>query len=238
MSGHSKWSTIKHKKALVDAKRGGVFTKLAGAIAVAVKRGGGIGDQSMNFALRLAIDKARAANMPKDKIDRAIARGVGKGDEKELEELVLEGYGPGGAAIIVEAVTDNRNRTVAEIKNLLEKQGGRLGEPGSVLYQFEKIAMVTGEGKLNENQELELIDLGMIELEEAEGVSRLTCRIDDMKKCVDYLQSTGMGDISGTVTYLPKNKLPISENTESIEKLLDTLQSHDDVQEVQTNADW
>lgn len=137
MSGHSKWSNIKNKKAANDAAKGSVFTKMAKGITIAVKKGGGVGDPDQNFSLRLAIDKARAVNMPKENIDRAIDKGLGR-EGDELKELLIEGFGPGGFAIIIEAVTDSSNRTVAEIRCLLEKHGGRMGEPGSVSYMFEK----------------------------------------------------------------------------------------------------
>lgn len=137
MSGHSKWSNIKNKKAANDAVRGSVFTKMAKAITMAVKKGGGVGDPDANFSLRLAVDKARAVNMPKENIERAIDHGLGKGGE-ELTELLIEGFGPGGIAIIIEAVTDNRNRTIAELRSLMEKHGGRMGEPGCVIYMFDR----------------------------------------------------------------------------------------------------
>jgi len=138
MSGHSKWSTIKHKKAANDKVKGSVFTKMAKAITVAVKKGGGIGDPEMNFALRLTVDKARAVNMPKDNIERAIAKGMGKGEGEELVELLIEAFGPEGVMLMIEVVTDNRNRSVAELRNLIEKHGGRMGEPGSVAYAYER----------------------------------------------------------------------------------------------------
>lgn len=133
MSGHSKWATIKHKKAITDAKKGKSFTKIARMITIAAKNGGS-GDPSMNPALRLAVEKAREANMPKDNIERAIAKGIGKGESSSLEEIVYEGYGPFGVGFIIKTVTDNRNRTAAEVKNMLEKAGGSLGGPGSVAY--------------------------------------------------------------------------------------------------------
>lgn len=137
MSGHSKWSNIKNKKAANDAAKGSVFTKMAKGITIAVKKGGGIGDPDKNFALRLAVDKARAVNMPKENIDRAIDKGLGR-EGDELKELLIEGFGPGGFAVMIEAVTDSSNRTVAEIRCLMEKHGGRMGEPGCVAYMFEK----------------------------------------------------------------------------------------------------
>jgi len=138
MSGHSKWANIHRKKEANDKVKGSVFTKMAKGITIAVKKGGGIGDPEMNFALRLAVDKAKSVNMPKDNIDRAIAKGMGKGDGNELVELTIEGFGPQGIVFIIEAVTDNRNRTVAELRTLMEKNGGRMGEMGTVSYLFEK----------------------------------------------------------------------------------------------------
>jgi YebC/PmpR family DNA-binding regulatory protein len=136
MSGHSKWSTIKHKKAANDAVKGSVFTKMAKGITIAVKKGGGVGDPDQNFSLRLAMDKARSVNMPKENIDRAIDKGMGKGGV-ELSELKIEGFGPEGVGVIIEAITDSRNRTVAEIRTLMERHGGRMGEMGCVEYMFE-----------------------------------------------------------------------------------------------------
>lgn len=237
MSGHSKWSTIKHKKAALDAKRGGVFTKLAGAIAVAVKKGGGIGDQEMNFALRLAVEKARAANMPKDNIERAIQKGLGKSNEAEIEELVLEAYGEDGSAIIIEAVTDNRNRTVAEIKNILEKAGGRLGIPGSVMYQFDIVGQILGTGVIEESQELELIDLGIENLDKENGNFEVTVELNNLAKVTNYMREKGFTVTKSSLVYLPKvlNKLDDFQGTQ---KLIETLSEHDDVQEVYTNAVW
>lgn len=137
MSGHSKWSTIKHKKAANDLVKGSVFTKMAKAITIAVKKGGGVSDPAMNFSLRLAIDKARAVNMPKENIDRAVEKGLGVGGE-EMVELLIEGFAPEGVAVMIVAVTDNRNRTMSEMRILMEKQGGVMGSMGSVAYMFDK----------------------------------------------------------------------------------------------------
>src|SRR5579862_1713131 len=146
MSGHSKWASIKHKKAVVDARRGQHFTKLARAITVAAREGGG--DPTGNSGLALAIQKARDASMPKDNIERAIARGTGEGADADLIEAVLyEGYGPGGVAILIEALTDNRNRTSAQIRHAFSKNGGNLGEPGSVAYLFDRRGVVTVDGE-------------------------------------------------------------------------------------------
>jgi len=160
MSGHSKWSTIKHKKAVVDAKRGKVFTKIARMITIAVKDGGS-GDPGSNPALRLAVDKAREANMPNDNIKRAIDRGLGKGSEGKMEEITYEGYASGGIGVIVKVLTDNRNRTAAEIKNMFEKNGGSLGSPGSVSYlkNISPTPMITLEGSDGQMVERLLDDL-------------------------------------------------------------------------------
>src|SRR3989344_7207719 len=141
MSGHSKWSTIKRQKGVTDAKRGQAFTKISNAITIAVKQGGGVVDPNSNFKLRLAIDKARDANMPKDNIDRAIKRAEGKG-EGAVEEILYEGFGLGGVAFLIETVTDNRQRTFSEVRNIISKNGGNLGEPGSVSYLFDKVGEI------------------------------------------------------------------------------------------------
>lgn len=238
MSGHSKWSTIKHKKAVIDAKRSGVFTKMANAISVAVKKGGGVGDPDMNFSLRLAVDKARAVNMPKENIERAIEKGMGKGGGKEIEELVLEGYGPQAVAIVIEVLTDNRNRTVSEVKNILEKAGGRLGEPGSVLYQFDIVGQVTATGEINEEMELELIDLGMMDYETHEGEIRLMVAKDKIKEVVDFLTLHKLRDIVGSIIYTPKLGVEIGDKAAEIEALIETIEDNDDVQETYTNVIW
>ena len=159
MSGHSKWASIKHKKAATDAKRGQLFTKLARAIAVAAREGGG--DPDANYTLAAAIEKARGYSMPKDNIQRAIDRGTGAGDGGAIERVVYEGYGPGGVAVLVEALTDNRNRTSAELRNAFDKHGGSLGEPGSVAWQFERKGVITVDGeRYSEDDLLAAIDAG------------------------------------------------------------------------------
>jgi len=236
MSGHSKWITIKHKKALVDAKRGNMFTKMAMLITVAVKKGGGVGDVNNNFSLRLAVEKAKMVNMPKENITRAIEKGLGKGEAGEIEEILLEGYGPGGVALVIETMSDNHNRTVAEIKNILEKQEGSLGEPGSVLFQFERVGRVGYTGKLSEEQSLELIDLGVKEFEEDQEGGEMDTGIDEIKEVMKYLSDQGLAEVAGEVVYKPKtiNKLADSEK---VRKLLELLLEHDDVQEVYTNVE-
>ena len=234
MSGHSKWSNIKNKKAAIDSKRSGIFTKMAKAIAVSVKKGGGVGDPTMNFALRLAVDRARAVNMPKENIERAIEKGMGKGGSAEMEELVLEGYGPGGVALVIEAVTDNRNRTVAEIKNILEKHGGRLGEPGSVMYRFERVGEVRGKGQLTEAHELELIDKGMIDFESEGDEFVIYAPLPRMKEIADYLNQAGLTEVGMSIVYRAKEAVESSEA--GLERLMEAIDSHEDVQEVYANT--
>ena len=238
MSGHSKWSTIKHKKAALDAKKGGVFTKMAKAISVAVKKGGGVGDPAMNFALRLAVDKARAVNMPKENIERAIAKGTGKDSENGLEELVIEGYGPSGVAVIIEAVTDKRNRTVSELKNIIEKGGGRMGEPGSVMHLFERCGEVIGKGEISEQMALDLIEMNMIDYETNEGDSRVLCKMESLSQVMKYLSDNSLTEIEGKVIYAPKILNTIIDKSQIIDSFIESIEEYDDTQEVFTNATW
>src|SRR5579883_2068871 len=169
MSGHSKWATIKRQKGANDAKRGVLFTKLSNAISVAVRQGGGVADPTQNFRLRLAVDAARNANMPKENIERAISRASGK-DAKAFEEVVYEGFGPGGISVIIEAATDNKNRTTPEVKSIMEKNGGTMGQMGSVAYQFQLIGRITlqkGEKSLDDIF-MEAAELGAQDVEEGE----------------------------------------------------------------------
>lgn len=232
MSGHSKWSTIKHKKAANDARRGSEFTKLAKAITVAVKKGGGVGDSEFNFALRLAVEKARSANMPKDNIERAIERGMGKGEGAELDEVVLEGYGPYKVAVVVETVTDNRNRTVAEIKAVFDRAGGRLSEPGSVLYLFKRLGVVSYVSQMGEETELAVIELGATEL----GQGVVWCELGKEALIGEYLQKQGLEQVEVGVEYKPQSKVELAKDERvMVEALLVSLAEHDDVQEVYAN---
>lgn len=231
MSGHSKWSTIKRKKEARDHARGNVFTKLANAIVVAVKKGGS-GDPETNFALRLAIDKARAANMPNDNINRAIDRGLGKGsDGKIIEEMLFEGYGPGGVAMVVETVTDNRNRTLSEVKTIFDKSGGKPAQPGSVLYQFERVGAVSYEGLVDDETYLELIDKGLIDMEQEDAEGVIFTAADAVEEITKILMSKNLKNVSGEVTYKSKHIEP-NIDADKIESLMDKLRDLDDVQEV------
>lgn len=234
MSGHSKWSNIHRKKEANDKVRSGIFTKMAAAISVAVRKGGGVGDPDQNFALRLAVDRARAVNMPKDNIDRAIAKGMGKGTVEELSELVIEGFAPGGVAFMVEVVTNNRNRSVAELRLLIEKHGGRMGEMGSVGYLFNRVGIINFEGNVSDEQELELIDLGMIDLQLDPEGNVIYTEPDSLHKIVQKLSQQGSLGVTGRLGYRGVG----SESTSPVETLntfIELLEEHPDVQEVYVN---
>src|SRR5919112_2252812 len=191
MSGHSKWASIKHKKAVVDARRGAHFTKLARAIQVAAREGGG--DPAMNAALANAVQKAKDARMPKDNIERAIAKGTGAGaDADAFEAVTYEGYGPGGVAILVEALTDNRNRTGSEVRHMFSKSGGNLGEPGSVAWQFEKKGiLVVDAGRFSEDDLMPAIEAGAEDIAGDEGVWEIVTEPSELTAAREGLQAPG-----------------------------------------------
>lgn len=238
MSGHSKWSNIHRKKEANDKVRSGIFTKMAAAISVAVKKGGGITDPNMNFALRLAVDRARSVSMPKENIDRAIAKGSGKGGGAELAELTIEGFAPGGIAFIAEVVTDNRNRSIAELRTLIEKHGGRMGEPGSVGYLFERVGIVTYEGEVSDEQLLSLIDLGMrdneVGTEEGEGNVMYT-QPESLHEVVKALSTTmSLKEVNGYLGYRGSGGSAPSDPAQ-LTTFLDYIREHADVQEIYVN---
>jgi len=238
MSGHSKWSSIKHKKGAADAKRGKLFTKLARAITVAAREGGGNPDA--NPALSLAIQKARDNSMPKDNIQRAVDRGTGAGtDADAIERVVFEGYGPGGAAILVEALTDNRNRTSAEVRHAFTKHGGNLGEPGSVSWIFEKrgVILVDGE-RYDEDDLIAAIDAGADDVEEDGGVLRVISDPGVLSEVREALEAAGVEIESADQAMEPKSVVDIGEgDAGSLLRLLDALDEQDDVNEVHANFD-
>ena len=238
MSGHSKWSSIKHKKGAADAKRGKLFTKLARAITVAAREGGGNPDA--NPALGLAVQKARDNSMPKDNIQRAIDRGTGAGTDAEaIERVVFEGYGPGGAAILVEALTDNRNRTSAEVRHAFTKHGGNLGEPGSVGWIFEKrgVILVDGE-RYGEDDLIAAIDAGADDVEEDGGVLRVISDPGVLSDVREALEAAGVEVQSADQAMEPKSVVEIGEgDAGSLLRLLDALDEQDDVNEVHANFD-
>lgn len=240
MSGHSKWSTIKRQKGINDAKRGQAFTKLSIAITLAVRQGGGVADPDSNFKLRLAVEAARAANMPKDNIERAIERASGK-QAADLEEITLEGFGPGGFSVIVETLTDNRQRTIPEVKSVFSKSGGNLGNEGSVLYQFEKKGVVTlsKNGKSLDDIFLIAADCGAEDLEDAGEEVLVYTKPDDLGKARDELAGQGLAVKGAELTWKPIVMFPIAdkEAAEKALQFLDKLDSMDDVQKVYANFD-
>ena len=238
MAGHSKWSSIKHKKAATDAKRGKLFTKLARGITIAARDGGG--DPESNPALALAVQKARDASMPKDNIQRAIDRGTGEGsDAAAIEHVLYEGYGPGGAAILVEALTDNRNRTGAEVRHAFERSGGSLGEPGSVAWQFEKRGRILLDGsRYGEDDVMPAIDAGAEDVRIDGELLEVLASPSDLSDVRGALEEAGVEVQSAELSMEPKNTVEIGEKeAASLLRLIETLDDHDDVDQVHANFD-
>jgi YebC/PmpR family DNA-binding regulatory protein len=238
MSGHSKWSTIKRQKGAADAKRGQLFTKLAREISVAARQG--LPDPEYNFRLRLAVDRARAASMPKDNIDRAISRAAGEGGGANYDEVWYEGYGPGGAALMIQAMTDNRNRTVGEVRAVLTRAGGTLGESGSVGWMFDQVGLIELEPNGSDPDELALvaIDAGASDVGVEDEVVEVFTEPQDLHKVQEALRAEGYAVASAQLTMRPKTTLtPESEQAEKTIRLVDKLEDLDDVQEVFTNLD-
>jgi len=238
MSGHSKWSSIKHKKGAADAKRGKLFTKLARALTVAARDGGG--DPDGNAALATAIQKAREASMPKDNIQRAIDRGSGVGsDAAAIERVVFEGYGPGGVAILVEALTDNRNRASAEIRHAFTKHNGSLGEPGSVAWIFEKRGVVAVDGeRYGEDDLIVAIDAGAEDVRGEGELLRVLCEPAGLSAVREAVEAAGVEVQSADVAIEPKSTVEVKGNeAKSLLALIDALEEQDDVNEVHANFD-
>ena len=239
MSGHSKWASIKHKKAIVDSKRGKLFTKLARAVTVAAKEGGG--DIDGNPSLALAVQKARDASMPKDNIERAIAKGTGAGaDAAALETMLYEGYGPGGVALLIEAVTDNRNRTGADVRHALSKANGALGEPGSVAYNFDKKGVIVVDGeRYSEDDLMVAIDAGAEDIAREDGEAwEIITEPSDLTAVRAALEAAEIEIENAEVTQRPKVLVPVDEETAAkLLRLIDTLEDNDDVDAVHANFD-
>jgi len=238
MSGHSKWSTIKRKKGAADAKRGKIFTKLIREIATAARLGGG--DADANPRLRLAIDKARGANMPKDNIERAIAKGSGEGEDVSYEEVVYEGYGPGGTAILVEGLTDNRNRTVGEVRHVLTKAGGNMGDPGSVAYLFEKRGLLVFDVEgLDADALMEAaLEAGADDVVEAEEAYTVVTAPGDFQDVRRALETAGFTPAGAEISMEPRTTVRLERDAaEAMLKLTDALEDLDDVQAVHSNYD-
>ncbi len=238
MSGHSKWASIKHKKAVVDARRGQQFTKLARAITVAAREGGG--DPDANAALANAVQKARESSMPKDNIERAIAKGTGAGaDADAIEAVLYEGYGPGGVALLVEALTDNRNRTGADVRHLLSKHGGNLGEPGSVSYLFDKAGVaVVDASAYSEEDLLPAIEAGARDIAADDDVLEVITDPGDLPAVRRALQDSGVELQSAEVIQRPKSTVAVDEElAPKLLRLIDALEDNDDVSAVHANFD-
>jgi YebC/PmpR family DNA-binding regulatory protein len=238
MAGHSKWAGIKHKKAIVDARRGKLFTKLARAITVAAKDGGG--DPEGNPTLALAIQRARDASMPKDNIERAIAKGTGEGaDAEALEAVMYEGYGPGGVAVLVDTLTDNRNRTGSEVRHTFTKHGGNLGEPGSVAYLFDKRGVIVVDAtRYAEDDLLPAIEAGALDVSVDDDVFEILTEPGDLPTVRAALEGAGIELESSEVGQHPKTRVPIDEETATkLIRLVDALEDNDDVNEVHANFD-
>ncbi|MCC5885840.1 MAG: YebC/PmpR family DNA-binding transcriptional regulator [Gammaproteobacteria bacterium] len=239
MAGHSKWANIKHRKARQDASRGKLWTKLIREITVAARQGGG--EVADNPRLRAAVDKAMGANMPKDTIERAIARGVGGGEGDQVEELTYEGYGPGGVAIYVEVMTDNRNRTVAEVRHAFSKHGGNLGTDGSVAYLFDKQGVISFAPGADEEVILEAaLETGAEDVRSNDDDSITVVTTPETFGCVhDALVERGLEPDDAEVSWVPEVWTPVdAETSVTVVKLIETLEDLDDVQAVHSNGDF
>lgn len=238
MSGHSKWSTIKRKKGAADAKRGQLFTKLAREITVAARAG--LPDPEANFRLRLAVQKARAENMPKENIDRAIERGSGEAGGEQFDEIFYEGYGPGGTALMILAMTDNRNRTVGEVRAALTRGGGTLGESGSVGWMFDQVGMIVLDAKGQDADELALvaIDAGANDIRVEDGSVEVYTDAQDLHRVQEALSAAGQVVESAELTMRPKTMMsPDPDVAVKAIRLLERLEDLDDVQQVYSNLD-
>jgi YebC/PmpR family DNA-binding regulatory protein len=237
MSGHSHWATIKHKKGAIDARRGKLWSKLSRAIIIAAKNGGG--DPTMNLKLRYAIDKARQVSMPKDNIERAIKRGTGELGGESLEEITYEGFAPGGVAVMVDVLTDNRNRTAGEVRKIFEKGGGHMGSAGAVGYLFERKGLITVETSLIDEDALMavVLDAGADDLKQEGAVYEITCDVGHFNKVQEALAANKIAVSSSEIGQLPRTRVdpPDQETAMKVVRLIETLDEHDDVQNVYSN---
>lgn len=242
MSGHSKWAQIKRQKGAADIKRGQLFTKVSNAITIAVRQNGGVSDPEQNFKLRLVIEKARTINMPKENIERAIDKALGKGEKGEgLQEAVYEGFGPAGVAVIVEAVTDNKQRTSSEIKNIFDKSGGTLATPGAVSYQFQQKGFISikKNGKTVDDIFLIAADLGAEDVEEAGEEVIVYTKPEDLSKVRNSLVSEGLTVSDSELTRKPiiTTQINNSQDAQKVLLFMEKLEDLDDVQKVYANFD-
>ena len=238
MSGHSKWSSIKHKKAATDARRGKIFTKLIKEITVAARMGGG--DIEANSRLRTAVQAAKNENMPKDNIERAIKKGTGELEGVNYEESIYEGYGPGGAAVLIESLTDNKNRTVADIRHIFSKAGGSMGESGCVAWMFDKKGYIAVENKAVDEEALmeAALDAGAEDIREDESNFEVITALKDFEAVKTAIDAAAIPYIVAEVTMLPQSTTFLKgTEAEQMVKLMEALEDCDDVQKVYTNAD-
>jgi YebC/PmpR family DNA-binding regulatory protein len=239
MSGHSKWATTKRKKAVIDSKRGKIFTKLIKEITISAREGGG--DSAGNPRLRLAIDNAKAANMPADNIERAVKKATGELEGQTYSELTYEGYAPAGIAIIVDVATDNKNRTVAEVRHIFSKHGGGMGESGSVAWMFNKKGVITlpNQGKTEDEIMEIIIDAGADDMVTEEDFFEVQTSIENFENVRKALLDKKITADNASLQWVAKNTIPIKgEDAEKVIRLIETLEDNDDVQNVFTNADF
>lgn len=238
MSGHSKWHNIQQRKGKQDARKANEFTKAAKAITIAAQKGG---DPAMNFSLRIAIDKAKAVGMPKDNIDRAIKRGTGEIAGERMEELMYEGFGPGGVTILIKAVTDNKNRTVSDLKHILSKHGGSLGGAGSVQWMFEQagVVVISKETTVNrEEAELGLIEAGAEDIRDTEDGIEIKTKVDNLQKVEQKAKELGFKIKNSEIRWIAKDHVePPKEHEDKLAEFFAELEAHDDVEEYYTNAE-
>jgi YebC/PmpR family DNA-binding regulatory protein len=238
MSGHSHWATIKRKKASTDAKRGAAFSKAAKALTVAARQGGG--DPSMNLALRYAIQKAREINMPRDNIDRAIKKGTGELGGAQIETLVYEAFAPGGVAVMIECLTDNRNRTASEVRNIVEKNGGTLASAHAVARLFERKGIITiAEDKADEDRVMEIaLEAGADDVVTGGGIHQITCRPEAFETVLKAVEAAGVPTESAKVELTPRVTVPLdAAAAHKVLRLVSLLEDHEDVTEVYANFD-
>jgi len=239
MSGHNKWSKIKRQKGVEDAKKGQIYTKLTREIIMAARQGGG--DPETNFKLRLAIQKAREASMPKDNIERAIERGTGGAEGANMEELMLEGYGPSGTAILVQTLSDNRNRTVQEVRNVFSRQGGTMGSAGCVAWLFESKGLISidSAGKDEDEVTLRAIDAGAEDVKVLDGTIEIYTKPNELELVRQELEKSDLPTSSADLAMIPKTMVEVEDKV-AIQtlKLLDKLEELDDVQKVYSNVDF
>jgi YebC/PmpR family DNA-binding regulatory protein len=237
MSGHSHWATIKHKKGAIDAKRGKLFSKLSRAIIIAARHGGG--DPEMNLKLRYAIDKAREVSMPKDNIERAVKRGTGEVEGAVFEELSYEGYGPGGVAVLIDVLTDNRNRTAGEIRKIFDRSGGKMGSAGNVAYLFERKGTFSVEAKGVDEDTLMgiVLDAGAEDMKRSGNYFEITCDPTSFNQVQEALKKNNVATAVAEISQLPKAARDVDAETgKKIVRLMEAIDDHDDVQHVYTDA--